>query len=68
VHPHQPERGSDVEAWIKRHRDAISTRANSAARTARDTLDDLLNDYRDHADCGTPLDREVHGPHVDNLT
>jgi hypothetical protein len=55
----EPRRGDDVEAFIKRHRDECSTGA------VYDALDDLLDDYRLHADTGTPL--SIHeaeiGPH-----
>lgn len=47
---HVPHRGSDVEAFIKRERDA-----NAKASACWDTLDDLLEAYRLHADTGTPL-------------
>lgn len=58
---YQPERGDAVEAWIKRHRDSYGSQVDDAWRV----LDDLLDDYREHADTGTPLDREVQGPHED---
>lgn len=57
---HQPMRGSDVEAWLKRHRDDIGP---SEYGPLKDLVDWLLDDYREHADTGTPLDREVQGPH-----
>ena len=50
---HRPMRGDEVEAWIKRKRDEFS------ATLAYWTLDDLLDDYRLHADTGTPLSGEV---------
>lgn len=53
---HLPTRGSDVEAWIKRRRDHFQY-----GDSAWVTLDNLLDDYRDHADVGASLDREV-GP------
>jgi hypothetical protein len=52
--PHQPQRGGDVEAWIKQRRDEY--RPSSTDWTA---LDRLLDDYRLHADTGTPLSGEV---------
>jgi hypothetical protein len=58
---HRPRRGSDVDLWIKRHRD--SRLSNGQRTTAWHAFDDLLDDYRDHADTGVPLDREVQGPH-----
>lgn len=54
---HVPTRGSDVEAWIKQYRD--SERIGS---DAWHEIDALLDDYRDHADTGTPLDRDVSYP------
>jgi hypothetical protein len=58
--PHRPERGSDVEAWIRRAREAS---VDGSAREAWFTLDDLLDNYRLHADTGTPLGEEVQSPH-----
>ena len=52
--PHRAQRGSDVEAWIKRHRDKLPRVSESWA-----DLDWLLDDYREHADTGTPLGAEV---------
>jgi hypothetical protein len=48
--PALPRRGDAVETWIKRTRDQFP-------ETAVDwqALDDLLDDYRLHADCGVPL-------------
>lgn len=50
-----------MEAWIKRHRD----RFNQVQGREWRAIDDLLDDYRDHADTGTPLDLDVQGPHPD---
>jgi hypothetical protein len=47
---HRPDRDSDVAAWIKRVRDEYPPRTPHWL-----TLDDLLDDYRLHADVGTPL-------------
>lgn len=47
---HEPYRGSDVEAWIKRHRDQYSHGDEHWT-----TLDDLLDAYRNHVYTGTPL-------------
>ena len=55
---HQPQRGSDVEAYIKRWRDLA--KPHSMIWYA---LDNMLDDYRLHADTGTPLTREVLGAH-----
>jgi hypothetical protein len=57
-----PRRGDEVEAWIKRYRDTHGDPADGY-QSAWYALDDLLDDYRDHADTGTPLGREVVGPH-----
>lgn len=55
-------RGSAVEAWLKEQRDAFDpTRfSSSAAEQAWNTLDRVLDDYRLHADTGTPLDLAVN--------
>lgn len=66
IPPHQPRRGSDVEAWLKRKRDEIS---DLDAPAARFVLDDLLDDYRLRADTGVPLDSiEVMGPTTAGVT
>jgi hypothetical protein len=59
---HEARRGSDVEAWLKRWRDAFAL-DDPEARKAYVAFDAALDDYRDHADTGTPLDQEVQGPH-----
>ncbi len=46
-----PERGDTVAEWIKRQRDEYPARLSDEWYT----LDRLLDDYRLHADCGTPL-------------
>lgn len=60
---HQPHRGSDVEAWIKRHRDEHGNLSANYPTDEWRAIDNMLDDYREHADTGTPLDREVEGPH-----
>jgi hypothetical protein len=55
---HMPRRGSDVEQWIKRFRDAYIP-----GMSAWIALDDLLDDYRLRADLGTPLDQPVKEDH-----
>lgn len=52
-----PQRGDDVEAWLKRRRDSFpkNTRQWSC-------IDDLLDDYRLHADTGSHLDEEDISP------
>lgn len=49
-----PRRGDLVEAWIKRRRDG-----NDKGTDAYDVLDNLLDDYRLHADTGTDLSESV---------
>lgn len=61
--PHVARRGTDVEAWLKRWRDAYRSQPIELVGEAASALDDMLNDYRDHADTGTPLGAEVAGPH-----
>lgn len=57
---HEPRRGDEIESWIKRWRDGYGTsRDFDAAWTA---LNHLLDDYRDHADTGTPLHLEIQSP------
>jgi len=51
-----PRRGDEVEAWIKRTRDSYD---RFRWADSWDALDDLLDDYRLHADTGTPLDQFV---------
>jgi len=61
VEPHRPMRGSDIDVWIKRWRDSF--RESDGSRTGVwYALDDLLDNYREHADTGTPLVDEVQGP------
>jgi tetraacyldisaccharide-1-P 4'-kinase len=58
---HVARRGTDVEAWIKRHRDNCHIADGRGHDWA--VLDDLLDDYRLHADTGVPLGDDVAGPH-----
>jgi hypothetical protein len=58
---HEPRRGSDVEAWIKWHRDRNPK--GSDCSHGWYVLDDLLDSYREHSDTGTPLSAAVVGPH-----
>jgi hypothetical protein len=53
--PHRAKRGSDVEAWIKAARDLHDERVYGPY----EALNDLLDDYRLHADTGTALNEEV---------
>lgn len=49
-HSPLPRRGDDVECWLKQHRDTWQ-----AGSYLHGALDSLLDDYRLHADTGTPL-------------
>ncbi len=64
---HVPTRGGDVAAWIKRKRDQFGQESQYPDRRRWWVLDRLLDDYRDHADTGTPLDQDVAGPHGEGL-
>lgn len=59
-----PARGDHVEAWLKAHRDRF---ADGFTRDPQwEALDQLLDDYRLHADTGTPLGQHAcDGPHCD---
>jgi hypothetical protein len=60
VSGHRPERGSDVEEWIKKARDLREHPGQSQIEWhVWHALNDLLDDYRLHADTGTPLGQEV---------
>lgn len=54
-----PHRGDEVATWLKAQRDATGKTEEGNIWYA---LDALLNDYRDHADTGTPLSLEIVGP------
>lgn len=56
---HQARRGDDVEAWLKRDRDALLADGSDWGQEAAAVVDDLLEDYRLHADTGMPLDAEA---------
>jgi hypothetical protein len=61
---HLARRGSDVELWLRHNRDEFAGETDNPARMAvYIALDALLDDYRDHADTGTPLGENVEGPH-----
>jgi hypothetical protein len=55
--PHFPHRGSDVEAWLIRQRDewASPNLKIEDHPSCWYALDGVLDDYRLHADTGTPL-------------
>lgn len=55
--PPLPRRGDPVEAWLRAHRDR---QVDEYGRTRGwHLLDNLLDDYRLHADTGTPLGEHV---------
>jgi len=58
--PFKAKRGDEVEAWLKKARDQFSD-----SRTEYEAVDDLLDDYRAHADYGTPLSEVVEEPPSD---
>lgn len=62
LRPLAPERGDDVEAWIKRERDKHDRYGDGTPDWMWCALDNLLDNYREHADTGTPLGVEVDGP------
>ena len=51
----QPRRGDTVEEWLKRRRDEFTDRLSHGFFV----LDRMLDDYRLHADTGTPLSEDV---------
>lgn len=55
----QPHRGDAVATWLKAHRDATGKSEECNIWYA---LDGILDEYREHADFGTPLDEEIRGP------
>lgn len=56
--PHQPRRGDVVEAWLKQQRDEhVDGYGPTPGWYA---LDRALNDYRLHAEYGTPLDQALN--------
>lgn len=58
----QPRRGDHVEAWLKQQRDE-----HDPASSHWGALDLALDDYRLHADTGTPLDQHCcEGGNVDD--
>jgi len=58
----QPARGDHVETWLKLERD----RFDEAHDAQWDTLNDLLDNYRLHADTGAPLGQHARsGPHCE---
>lgn len=62
--PPLPRRGDVVEVWLKAHRDR---QIDEYGQTRSwHLLDGLIDDYRLHADTGTPLGQHAcDGPHCD---
>lgn len=58
---HRPRRGSDVEAWLKRHRDGWAPHEGAGWQEAYRVLDELLDEYRQRADYALPLDATLEG-------
>lgn len=65
---HQPRRGSDVEAFLKRERDRYKLYKSCGYPSAYSALDDLLDTYRLYADTGTSLAESRAVEVGDNLT
>lgn len=59
--PHQAKRGDEIEAWIKAARDQHHRPVIDGLDADRewDVLDNLLDNYRLHADTGTRLSEDV---------
>lgn len=63
---HEARRGNDVEAWIKRYRDS-QLGPGEQKTGAWYVANQLLDDYRVHADTGVPLlSGEAMGPHTED--
>lgn len=64
----KPKRGDAVEAYLKRTRDELTSEEptdildEAGAEYEADVIDELLDDYRLHADTGTPLSMNVQMP------
>lgn len=54
----QPRRDDDVAAWILRCRE-LYRQCDDRTNSVWHAIDAMLYDYHEHADTGTPLDREV---------
>jgi hypothetical protein len=63
---HAARRDDVVAAWLKSWRDEYQSESAPGA-VAHGAIDDLLNDYCDHADTGTPLGVAVAGPHGEDV-
>lgn len=53
--PHAPQRGDDVEAWLRRMRNRFGGWVTAAERERFEAVDGLLNRYRECADYGLTL-------------
>lgn len=61
---HLPVRNDEVAAWLKRRRDElgdVDLKTQFTQERAR-AIDDLLDEYRAHADTGTRLDEDTGEP------
>lgn len=59
----RPCRGDQFDQWLKAQRDQYSERHD----TQWDVINQILDDYRLHADTGTPLDQHVcEGGNIDD--
>lgn len=59
---HYPQRGDQVEAWIKDRRDSNGNKESHGSEAAAwFALDDLLDEYRLAADTGQSLENIVNG-------
>lgn len=56
---HRPNRDDDVAGWLKRQRDKYRRMGEVLESQIHLAIDDLLDDYRLHADTGTPLSEEA---------
>ncbi len=57
----KPRRGDEVAEWLKRKRDEVPQPIyRGATSLVRVAIDELLDDYRLHADTGIPLSETVH--------
>ena len=52
---HEPERGSEVEQWIKHRRDSFGATDGGENPPEWRALDDLLDSYREMADAGLSI-------------
>jgi hypothetical protein len=55
-----PKRGDACEAWLKSRRDSLLYGGTDQRDDTWQLLDELLEDYRRHADLGIPLSETVY--------